>query len=70
MTLCGAGLIWGILQRITHRYKFLQIFGLTLKLIGMGLFVSKSGVRSEAQLIMGQILIVSSGSYINSCLGD
>ena len=40
LALCFFGIIAGLIQRWTHRYKLLQIIGLSIKIIGMGLLVS------------------------------
>lgn len=40
LALCFFGLMAGLIQRWTHRYKLLQIIGLGIKIIGMGLLVS------------------------------
>ena len=40
LALCSFGLIAGLIQRWTHRYKLLQVIGLGIKIIGMGLLVS------------------------------
>lgn len=63
MTLCSCGVVAGVVHRITHRYKLLQIIGLVIKLIGLGLFVSKTGVSSWAQLVIGQVLVGIGGSF-------
>lgn len=50
LTLCVFGVIAGIIQRITHRYKHLQSFGLCVKIIGMGLLVINKGLDQIKQL--------------------
>lgn len=63
MTLCGGGVIAGVVHRITHRYKLFQILGLSLKIIGMGLFVSKDGVHDYARLVIAQCFVGLGGSF-------
>jgi hypothetical protein len=47
--LCFFGIIAGLIQRWTHRYKLLQIIGLGIKIIGMGLLVS--GGRGTTSIV-------------------
>jgi hypothetical protein len=58
MALCSFGVVAGLLMRITHRYKFIQLIGLSIKIIGYGLLVDKRGVRSLARLTIAQLLTV------------
>lgn len=45
----------GALQRYTHRYKLLQIIGLSVKVIGMGLLLSSAqGNNNVATFVMVQ----------------
>lgn len=55
LTLCS--------QRATHRYKALQIFGLAIKIIGMGLLVKRSGPTSTGRLVMSQVLVGAGGAF-------
>lgn len=59
MGLCSFGLVAGVIQRFTHRYKALQIFGICVKIIGYGLLVDKNGVHDVGRLVMSQLLTVS-----------
>lgn len=59
MGLCSFGVVAGLIQRFTHRYKFLQLTGLCIKIIGYGLLVDKNGVRSLVRLTFAQLLTVS-----------
>lgn len=59
MGLCSFGLVAGVIQRYTHRYKALQIFGICVKIIGYGLLVDKNGVHDVGRLVMSQLLTVS-----------
>lgn len=63
MFLCSFGLIAGLIQRCTHRYKALQLCGLCIKLIGYGLLVDKTGVRSYARLVTAQVLTGIGGAF-------
>ncbi|KAL1712895.1 hypothetical protein EV715DRAFT_259012 [Schizophyllum commune] len=62
-SLCIAGLIAGLIQRWTHRYKMLQIAGLVVKMIGIGVLLGgTSASSSTASLISSQILIGAGGA--------
>lgn len=63
MGLCSFGVVAGLIMRFTHRYKFLQLTGLSIKIIGYGLLVDKSGVRSLARLTMAQLLTGMGGAF-------
>ncbi|GAA5833832.1 hypothetical protein JCM11251_005980 [Rhodosporidiobolus azoricus] len=53
--LCFGGVIAGLLQTWTRRYKLVQILGICVKIIGYGLLVDKSGVHDTARLVMSQV---------------
>ena len=58
MALCIFGVVAGLLQRWTHRYKLLQIAGLSIKIIGMGIALSGDRATiSTGALVMTQILV-------------
>ncbi|GAA5861628.1 hypothetical protein JCM8547_000687, partial [Rhodosporidiobolus lusitaniae] len=63
VALCFGGLLAGFIQRFTHRYKFLQIFGLIVKIVGYGLIVDKNGVHDTARLVISQVLVGIGGSF-------
>lgn len=63
MGLCSFGLVAGVIQRFTHRYKALQIFGICVKIIGYGLLVDKNGVHDVGRLVMSQLLTVSRRNF-------
>lgn len=63
MGLCSFGVVAGLIMRYTHRYKFLQLTGLSIKIIGYGLLVDKGGVRSLARLTMAQLLTGMGGAF-------
>lgn len=64
MGLCILGPIVGLIQRSTHRYKSMMIFGAVAKLIGYGLLVQPSGkmVQDTARLVIAQ-LVYCLGSF-------
>ncbi|KAJ7073237.1 major facilitator superfamily domain-containing protein [Mycena belliarum] len=62
--LCVFGVLAGTLQRITHRYKYIQFSGLCIMLIGQGLmYLSVHGNKSDAVLVMSQILTSLGGAF-------
>lgn len=63
LALCITGPIVGLLQRWTHRYKALQISGLAIKIIGMGIGLDgRQATDSTAALVMSMLLIGAGGS--------
>ncbi|KAH8803311.1 putative siderophore iron transporter [Xylogone sp. PMI_703] len=63
LALCIAGPIVGLLQRWTHRYKAIQITGLCIKIIGMGIMLEgNKATESTGALVMALILIGFGGS--------
>ncbi|RAL12972.1 MFS general substrate transporter [Aspergillus homomorphus CBS 101889] len=65
LALCIAGPLTGLLQRWTHRYKTIQITGLCIKIIGMGLLLNGPTHRATANtpaMILSMILIGFGGS--------
>lgn len=64
ISLCIFGVVAGILQRYFHRYKMLQITGLSVKIVGMGLLVRNgTGRMDTSSLIVQQILIGGGGAF-------
>ncbi|KIY53783.1 MFS general substrate transporter [Fistulina hepatica ATCC 64428] len=67
IALCVFGIVVGLLQRWTHHYKRLQIFGLTVKLIGMGVLLvgtqDSVAAGSTGVLALSQVLIGSGGAF-------
>ncbi|GAA5919883.1 hypothetical protein JCM6882_001990 [Rhodosporidiobolus microsporus] len=55
VALCFGGVIAGLLQTWTRRYKLVQILGICVKIIGYGLLVDKNGVHDTARLVMSQV---------------
>lgn len=63
LALCIAGPIVGLLQRWTHRYKAIQIAGLVIKLIGMGIMLDSNKATSNiAAMVISMILVGLGGS--------
>ncbi|GAA6006225.1 uncharacterized protein JCM10292_000027 [Rhodotorula paludigena] len=62
-SLCGFGVIAGLLMRYTHRYKFVQIAGISVRIIGYGLLVDKAGSRNLARLVMSQFLAGAGSAF-------
>ncbi|CUM48552.1 unnamed protein product [Debaryomyces tyrocola] len=65
-TICKSffGLLAGILHRYTHRYKYLQIFGVCIEIISCGLLVSiRDANTNTATLVMSQILSGMGGGF-------
>ncbi|EJD46903.1 MFS general substrate transporter [Auricularia subglabra TFB-10046 SS5] len=57
MGLCGGGLIVGLLMRATHRYKFIQLSGLCIRAIGVGIVNYAMGDKaSDVALIFARML--------------
>jgi hypothetical protein len=64
MGLSIIGPIVGLIQRRTHRYKSMMVFGATARLIGYGLLVKSNGsmVQDTARLVVAQ-LVFCLGSF-------
>jgi len=51
------GIVGGVVMRLTHRYKYLLIIGLIIRLAGVGLMIHSRGADgSTAELVWTQIL--------------
>jgi hypothetical protein len=64
LCLCIFGLVAGLIQRWTHRYKALQVFGLSIKIIGIGIMLS--GHRATNNIVamtFTQILVGAGGAF-------
>lgn len=62
LTLCVFGVVAGAIQRLTHRYKYLQICGLVIKILGMGTLIDTNGFcRKNTQALVWQQLLVGIG---------
>ena len=64
LSLCVFGLVAGLIQRWTHRYKLLQIIGLCIKIIGVGIMLSgKRATMSTGAMVMSLILTGCGGAF-------
>ncbi|TFK94589.1 MFS general substrate transporter [Polyporus arcularius HHB13444] len=62
--LCFFGIVAGLLMRITHRYKYIQVTGLCIRSLGLGLRLHTSiKGNPTAELVMTQILISMGGAF-------
>ena len=65
LSLCGFGVVAGGIQRLTHRYKALQVTGLCIKIIAYGLLISpttKTATTSTGLLVASQVLTGMGGA--------
>ncbi|XWW96834.1 hypothetical protein V2A60_004814 [Cordyceps javanica] len=63
LALCIFGPITGLLQRWTHRYKAIQLSGLCLKIIGMGILLSgRRATDNTAAMVLSMLLIGAGGA--------
>ncbi|KAE8155087.1 MFS general substrate transporter [Aspergillus avenaceus] len=63
LALCITGPLVGLLQRWTHRYKSIQIVGLIIKIIGMGIMLDGNQATAHTgAMVMAMILIGVGGS--------
>ncbi|THU81737.1 MFS general substrate transporter [Dendrothele bispora CBS 962.96] len=64
LALCIFGICAGLIQRWTHRYKRLQIIGLCIKIIGVGILLNgHQATENTAALVISQILIGMGGAF-------
>ncbi|KAK1227971.1 hypothetical protein PQX77_009018 [Marasmius sp. AFHP31] len=64
LCLCIFGVVAGLIFRWTHRYKFLQIIGLCIKIIGVGILLNgKKATESVGAFAMSQVLIGTGGAF-------
>jgi hypothetical protein len=64
VTLCTFAIVGGAIQRYTHRYKYLQIFALCLRILGAGItYYSSLGHTSTVCLLFGKFLITIGNSW-------
>ncbi|PBK61276.1 MFS general substrate transporter [Armillaria solidipes] len=62
--LCVFGIVGGLIQRYTHRYKALQFTGLCIRIIGMGLtFYARGDNATDVALVWTQLLIAIGGAF-------
>ncbi|OCF35087.1 siderophore-iron transporter Str3 [Kwoniella heveanensis BCC8398] len=71
VAMCGFAIFFGLLMRYTHRYKYLQLIGLSIRIIGMGLTYHATKSPTDAVLVMSQVCIGFGGaiSVISSYIG-
>ncbi|KAL0578567.1 hypothetical protein V5O48_003417 [Marasmius crinis-equi] len=64
IALCLSGILVGIIHRLTHRYKYLQIIGLIVKILGIAIILGDHGraTTTSFALITSQILIGIGGA--------
>ncbi|KAK5988792.1 Siderophore iron transporter 3 [Cladobotryum mycophilum] len=63
LALCITGPLVGLAQRWTHRYKTIQVIGLCIKVIGIGIMLDgRVAALNTAALVMSSILIGIGGS--------
>ncbi|KIW40757.1 uncharacterized protein PV06_07934 [Exophiala oligosperma] len=68
VTVCFFGLIAGIIQRYTHRYKTLQIVSLAIRIVGAGInYYSSGGHYNTATLFWAQFLLNLGGCMSVTC---
>ncbi|KAL1689797.1 hypothetical protein GGG16DRAFT_93155 [Schizophyllum commune] len=63
LTLCFFGIIAGAIQRVTHRYKYLQLSGLCIRAIGQGIQLYAIKNPSTVVLVMAQVISCLGGSF-------
>lgn len=62
VVLCVFGVVGGLIQRYTHRYKWLQVMGLGVRCIGAGLnYWISLGNTNIAAIVMMKILLSAGG---------
>lgn len=63
LALCIFGIMTGLLQRWTHRYKVIQIVGLCLKVVGMGVLLDgRRAAINTGAIVMSMVLIGAGGA--------
>ena len=64
LSLCIFGVVAGLLQRWTHRYKAIQLFGLCIKILGMGIMIDgKRATHNTAAMVLAVILVGAGGAF-------
>lgn len=64
LALCIFGVVAGLIQRWTHRYKALQLFGLCLKIIGMGILLDgRRATNNTAAMVISMVMIGAGGAF-------
>lgn len=63
LSLCIFGPVAGLLQRWTHRYKTIQIVGLCIKIVGMGILLDgHAATNNTAAMVISMVLIGAGGA--------
>jgi MFS family permease len=58
------GILAGFIMRFTGRYKYIQIFGLCVRLLGVGIMIHSRGADgSDAELVVSQIIQGFGGGF-------
>ncbi|KAG8715583.1 hypothetical protein FRC09_016490 [Ceratobasidium sp. 395] len=58
------GILAGIIMRATHRYKWMLVAGLTIRLFGVGLMIhSRGGKGNTGELVMTQVIQGFGGGF-------
>ncbi|KAG8793831.1 hypothetical protein FRC12_001461 [Ceratobasidium sp. 428] len=58
------GILAGIIMRATHRYKWMLVTGLTIRLFGVGLMIhSRGGKGNTGELVMTQVIQGFGGGF-------
>lgn len=67
MGLCFFGILWGAVFRIFRRYKVFQVVGISIKLIGMGIYVACSTRNGSPGIgiVVAGLIITSFGDAAN-----
>lgn len=64
LALCIFGVLAGLIQRWTHRYKALQLVGLCLKIVGMGILLEgRRATDNTGAMVMAMILVGAGGAF-------
>ncbi|KAI0742084.1 drug:h+ antiporter [Daedaleopsis nitida] len=62
------GILAGVAMRFLHRYKWVLVVGLSIRLLGVGLMIHSRGVHgSDAELVWTQILQGMGGGFASVC---
>ncbi|TKW57478.1 Siderophore iron transporter 3 [Colletotrichum tanaceti] len=65
LALCVFGLVAGLLQRWTHRYKMLQVVGLCVKIVGMGIMMDgPRATVSTAAMVLSLVMMGCGGAFL------
>jgi hypothetical protein len=56
-SICTFGIVAGLVQRFTHRYKAPQLFGLVIRVVGMSMSFAATYKPYTALLVISPILV-------------